>query len=100
MGAPALALPALEVAVRRRGGVALRLAAEGLRRGYGAGQRRALTRVGAPRDERRDAARVEGHLGVERGVLVRPETPPVLHGGVPLRALRRVLATAQVLERG
>ena len=63
-------------------------------------ERRALARVGAPGDERaRVSAASRIDLGVELGVVVGAQARPVLDGGVPLGALRRVVAALQIGER-
>ena len=68
--------------------------------GHGAAERNALPRVGPPGDERRHHARVEDDLLVEVGVVVGDQRLPVLHGGVPVGALRRLGTALDVVEGG
>ena len=61
-------------------------------------ERQALARVGAPGDERGQRVGVDVHLGVEHRVVVGAQLAPRGDGGVPVGALRRVVAAAQVVE--
>jgi hypothetical protein len=59
-------------------------------------QRDALAGVGAPGDERLEGVGLQVNLDVEDGVVVRAQRVPVVDGGVPLGALRRVRAALHV----
>ncbi len=61
-------------------------------------ERDALAGVGPPGDERRHRRGVEHDLLVVLGVLIGDEGPPVLDGGVPVGALRRLGTSLDVVE--
>ena len=65
-----------------------------------AGQRHALSGVGAPGDERRHGRGVEDDLLVEDRVVVGDQRAPVRDGGVPVGALGRLGPALEVVERG
>ena len=68
--------------------------------GHGGAERCALTRVGAPGDERRERGRVDDDLLVELGVVVAAQVAPRLDGAVPLDPGRGMVAAAQVVVGG
>ena len=82
------------------GGDPLGLVGEGVRHRHILAQRDTLARVGAPGDERRQGGSVDYDLGVEHGVVVGPQAPPVLDGRIPFCAGRRMGTPLQVVKGG
>ena len=82
------------------GGEAVVVVGEVLQLRDGFCQRQALAGVGTPGDERSQGGAIDVHDGVELRVVVGAQGLPVLHGCVPVLALRRVRAAFEVIEGG